>query len=148
MKNIRIYTDGASSAKDNIGGWAALIIYPNNVEVELFGHYVGATNNQMELLAVIEGLSYIFDNENCNQISVEVISDSEYVVNGISSWLPRWIKSGWKSKGGPVKNKPLWEALHSLVTVIPTKFTWTRGHSGDIYNERVDKLAVAARLKK
>lgn len=145
MKQIKIYTDGACSAKNNIGGWGTLIIYPNDVEVVMSGTFPDATNNQMELWAVIEALNYIHDKENINHVAIEVVSDSEYVVNGITDWLPKWRQNGWKSKSKePVKNRPLWEAIHEMTKDLQIKFTWVRGHAGDANNERVDKLAVNA----
>ena len=145
MKQIKIYTDGACSAKNHIGGWGCVIVMPNDVEVEMSGTFPDATNNQMELWAVIEALNYIHTYENINHVSIEVVSDSEYVVNGITDWLPKWMQNGWKSKSKePVKNQPLWEALHTMTKDLKIKFSWVRGHAGDAMNERVDKLAVNA----
>lgn len=133
--------------KNGVGGWGAILKYPNDKEVVMSGAFLGVTNNQMELWGVIEALSYIEENENLNHVSVEVVSDSEYVVNGVQEWLPRWIDNGWKSRSGPVKNQPLWITIHTLVNKMKVKFTWVRGHNGDEYNEKVDKLAVGAYTK-
>ena len=147
MKKITVYTDGGVSMKNGVGGWAAILVYPNDKEVVMSGTFLGITNNQMEIWPCIEALSYIEEHENLNHVSVEIISDSQYVVNGSSEWLPRWIAKGWKTKTGPVKNQPLWAAMHTLLGKMKVKFTWVRGHSNNPYNERCDKLAVGAYTK-
>lgn len=147
MKQIKIYTDGGVSPKNGVGGWGVIILYPNNTEVVISGSFKDVTNNQMEIWAVIEALSYIAEKENLNHVNVEVVSDSRYIVDGVGEWLQRWKSNGWKSRTGPVKNKPLWQAIDNLVSKMQVKFTWVRGHNGDEYNERVDKLAVGAYQK-
>jgi ribonuclease HI len=148
VKQIKIYTDGGNSSKNAVGGWACVIIMPNDVEVEMSGAYLDITNNQAELAAVIEGLGYVYENENPKQVAVEVITDSEYVKKGATDWLPKWKTNGWKSKSKePVKNKPLWEAIDAYLQEMNVKFTWVRGHSGDNYNEKADKLATSAYKK-
>lgn len=144
MKRLKIYTDGGVSMKNGVGGWGAIILYPNDKEVVMSGVYLACTNNQMELMSAIEGLSYVHENENMNHTSVEVITDSEYLQKGITEWVPQWIKNGWKSRTGPVKNKVLWEVLYNLTHGHKITFKWVRGHNGDVMNERVDKIAVEA----
>lgn len=147
MKQIKIYTDGSGCSIDGPGGWASIIIYPNDKIVELSGGYLSATNNQMELMAILEPLWYLIEHENLNHISIEIVSDSEYCVKGFSEWLPKWQKNGWKSKTGPVKNQPLWKAMIEATKNMHIKFSWCRGHVGIEYNERADKLAGEQRLK-
>lgn len=141
---LTIYTDGAISYKQNIGGWAAIVL--NNQDQKtttVAGYQVGATNNKMELEAALQGLSVISDITDDLAIEVELISDSEYVVKGSSIWLPGWINRNWKSSTGPVKNKDQWERINTFVKKYPNlKFSWVRGHAGDKYNEICDKLAV------
>lgn len=145
MKNIKVYTDGSSSPKlKNGAGWACIIVMPNTTEIVLSGRFLEATNNQVELWACIEALSYIKENENLNHVTVEVITDSEYLQKGATEWLPRWVSNGWKSRAGEVKNRPIWEALSNIMDGMNVQFKWVRGHNGHEYNERCDKLATQA----
>jgi len=150
MKQIKIYTDGSGCSSDGPGGWASIIIYPNDKVIELAGGYISATNNQMELMGILEGLWYIREHENIHQVAVEIISDSEYCVNGFNEWLRKWKVNNWKSKTGPVRNKPLWVAIDEATKDMNIKFSWCRGHNGTEHNERADKLAGEQRsiLKK
>lgn len=131
--------------KDGVGGWGVLILYPDGSKHEMSGAFdTSPTNNQMELWACIEALNYIHSTENPEEVEVTLVSDSEYVVNGYMKWLPGWIRKKWKTTTGPVKNQPLWEALHEVASKLKIKFTWVRGHTGEEHNERVDKLAGEA----
>ena len=147
MKRIIIYADGSSSGKVGPGGWGTIIIYPNDTEVVMSGSFLSSTNNQMEIWAFIEGLDYIEKHENINQVAVQVISDSEYLIKGANEWLNKWTTNGWKSKTGEVKNRPLWEAIHKYKSMMKIEFLWVKGHNNNEYNERVDKLAHAAYKK-
>lgn len=143
MKHVYLYTDGACSGNPGPGGWGAILRY-KNADKELSGGEPETTNNRMELLAVIKGLEAL--TEPCK---VTIISDSKYVVYGISKgWAAGWKKKNWrKSDGKPALNPDLWERLLSLTDIHETEFQWIRGHDGHPENERADDLAVAAYQK-
>lgn len=139
--HVTIYTDGG--AKPNPGGpggWAALLISGRHRK-ELSGGEASTTNNRMELTAAIEAL------EALNQpSSVELHTDSQYVKNGITEWLPNWSRNGWKTASKkPVKNQDLWQRLDAATKRHDITWTWVQGHAGHEHNERVDQLATAAR---
>ena len=136
MKNIKIFTDGACKGNPGPGGWGALLIY-NGKEKELFGGEPNTTNNRMELRAAIEALRAL--KEPC---TVELTTDSNYVKNGIQSWLQNWKKNGWRTAGKKeVKNKDLWQTLEALTQKHTIKWKWVKGHSGHRENEIADALA-------
>ena len=137
---IKIYCDGACSGNPGPGGWAA-IIKNNNSEREVTGICGMTTNQQMELMAAIGGLSAIIEEAQ----QVEIITDSEIIVNAFNKgWIDSWQRNGWRtSKKLPVKNKELWEKLITLTEKHQVKFTWTKSHNGDPYNERANALAQA-----
>ena len=135
-EKIKMYTDGACKGNPGIGGWGVLI-QDSKTETELNGFSPSTTNNKMELNAVIMGLKSL----NSRRI-VTVITDSQYVKNGISQWIINWKKNGWKTASKkPVKNKELWQTLDSLVQKHDVHWEWVRGHSGHPGNERADQLA-------
>jgi ribonuclease HI len=131
---VRIWTDGACLGNPGPGGWAALIVHPDGREEELTGGEPRTTNNRMELLAAINALESLPGGS-----LVELTSDSEYVLKGITEWMPGWRRRGWKD----VKNRDLWERLDAVRTPHRVTWKWVRGHSGDPHNERADGLAVA-----
>ena len=137
--SIEIYTDGACSGNPGPGGWGAILCW-NGHEKELSGGKPETTNNQMEMQAVIEGLSAL------NKASaVTIYTDSKYVKQGAEEWLEGWKAKGWKTASKkPVKNQELWEQIDMLLQFHNVTFIWVKGHSGHEMNERVDKLAVAA----
>ena len=132
MKEVTLYCDGSSLGNPGPGGWAAILDYKGKQKSFSGGSRV-ATNNQMELKAVIEGLKKL--KEPCN---VEVVTDSSYVANAINGWLDSWIKKDFKK----VKNKELWQEYLNVAKNHKIKATWVRGHSGHKLNEQCDKLAV------
>lgn len=137
---VTIYTDGACSGNPGPGGWGVLLVFGEH-QKELSGGERSTTNNQMELTAAISGLEAL--TQSC---TVTLYTDSQYVKNGITDWINGWRKNGWKtSKGQPVKNQDLWQRLDSAIQKHEVKWAWVRGHAGHTENERVDKLAVAAR---
>ena len=138
VKEVNLYTDGACSGNPGPGGWGAILVYAGR-EKELSGGEENTTNNRMELTAVIRGLAAL--KEPC---SVEIVSDSSYVVNAVEKkWLRSWLKNGWRnSQKKPVPNRDLWEALLREFDRHRVHFTWIRGHAGHPYNERCDRLAV------
>lgn len=141
---IQIYTDGGNSAKNKVGGWAAVFVQNDKKLLELSEGYDNSpTNNHMEMGAVIGALSYVLDHPELGR-AVTIVSDSEYVVKGASEWLEGWKRKNWKSTTGPVKNKVLWEAIDALKGQLDITWTWVRGHDGNKWNERADKLCVKA----
>ncbi len=136
---IDIFTDGACSGNPGPGGWAALLRWQGQ-EKELSGFDKATTNNRMELMAAIMAL------ESLKRPSrVRLYTDSSYVKDGISKWLPGWQKRGWKTADNqPVKNKDLWQRLDAARASHNVDYIWVRGHDGHVENERVDALARAA----
>ena len=138
-RKIELFTDGACKGNPGLGGWGVLINNSNNF-IELKGTQRQTTNNRMELIAVIEGLKSIKENEN-----IEITTDSMYVKNGINQWINNWKRNGWKTAAKkPVKNKDLWQQLDELVQNYSIKWIWVKGHSGHPGNERADQLANEA----
>ena len=136
MKQVTIYTDGACRGNPGPGGWGALIKF-DSMEKEIFGGKNDTTNNQMELLAAIESLATL--KEPC---SVELFTDSKYVMDGITQWIKKWKKNNWKTAAKKeVKNKELWQKLDYLISKHQVQWHWVKGHSGDAGNEAADLLA-------
>lgn len=138
MKHVEIHTDGACLGNPGPGGWAALLRHGRR-ERELAGGEAQTTNNRMELMAAIMALEAL--KEPC---AVTLHTDSRYVQQGISEWLPNWIRRGWKTAGGdPVKNQDLWQRLDAAARRHQVGWRWVKGHAGHPDNERVDQLARA-----
>ncbi len=136
MSPVEIYTDGACRGNPGPGGWGVLLL-TDRTEKELCGGDIATTNNRMELMAAIQGLSAL--NRRCN---VSVYTDSEYVRRGISEWLANWKKRGWKTANRKsVKNKDLWRKLDELAAQHDIEWHWVKGHAGNPGNERADQLA-------
>lgn len=136
MKHVEIFTDGACRGNPGPGGWGALLRY-KDIERELYGGAPDTTNNRMELLAAIEGLKAL--GEACK---VTLTTDSVYVKNGITQWLPNWKKKNWKTAARkPVKNADLWMALDEQNQRHQVDWQWVKGHSGHRENEIADALA-------
>jgi len=136
MKEVIIYTDGACRGNPGPGGWGALIKF-DSAHKEIFGGQNNTTNNQMELSAAIEGLSIL--KEPC---TVELFTDSKYVMDGITQWIQNWKKNNWKTSAKKeVKNKELWQRLDQLIAYHHVQWHWVKGHSGDSGNETADLLA-------
>ena len=136
MKTVEIFTDGACRGNPGPGGWGALLRYGDN-ERTLCGGEHETTNNRMELMAVIQGLSAL--QRSCE---VRLTSDSTYVLKGIQEWMPNWKKRGWKTASKkPVKNVDLWQQLDQLVALHTIDWQWVKGHSGHAENEIADQLA-------
>lgn len=139
MDLVEIYTDGACRGNPGPGGWAA-VLRSGAHEKTLQGSAAQTTNNRMELTAALSALQAL-----TRPASVVVYTDSKYVQQGISEWLPSWRARGWKTAGKkPVKNLDLWQALHQATTGHAIEWRWVRGHAGNPYNEMVDQLANAA----
>ncbi len=138
MNLIHIYTDGACKGNPGPGGWGVLLKL-GDTEKELFGGERETTNNRMEMMAVIQGLSAL--KKPC---IVTLFLDSQYVLKGITEWLPGWKAKGWRTAAKqPVKNVDLWQQLDALVAGggHQIEWRWVKGHAGDPGNERADALA-------
>ncbi len=138
-RKVWLFTDGACKGNPGPGGWAALLRWGDH-EKELWGAEPHTTNNRMELRAVIEGLKALK-----RPTPVRVVTDSQYVKNGMERWIHNWKRNGWRTAGRkPVKNADLWQALDELVNRHQVEWEWVRGHAGHPENERVDALANRA----
>lgn len=139
LMTVQIYTDGACRGNPGPGGWGVLLRY-KNTEKTLSGGAAHTTNNRMELQAAIEGLKAL--KKSC---TVDLYTDSNYLRQGMTTWLSQWKKKGWKnSKREPVKNADLWEALDALASKHTVHWHWVKGHAGHPENERADELATTA----
>jgi ribonuclease HI len=139
LKKIQLITDGACLGNPGPGGWASILRFNSHTR-ELTGSVEHTTNNRMELTAVIEGLKAV--REPCE---VEIVTDSQYVKNGITQWIHGWKRNGWRTSAKkPVLNQDLWEELDSQVSQHQIRWTWTKGHAGHDDNNRADELATSA----
>lgn len=135
-KTVYLFTDGACKGNPGAGGWGVLLRYGGH-EKELFGGEAQTTNNRMELTAVLSGLKTL--NRPCD---VVICTDSQYVKNGMESWIHNWKKNGWKTAGRQsVKNADLWQQLDEQVARHRVRWQWVKGHAGHAENERADALA-------
>ena len=136
----KIYTDGACTGNPGPGGWGAVIFDQDDKQRNISGSENNTTNNRMELLAAIMSLKKIKSNSN-----VVIFTDSTYVKNGITEWMKKWKKNGWKnSSKKPVKNKDLWEKLDKLCEANSVSWKWVKGHSTNEFNNLADELATKA----
>lgn len=140
-----LITDGACQPNPGKGGWA-FILYPKTHPKERVvrsGYEAKATNNRMEMTAVLEGLKYIAKSFN-NSPEVILFADSKYILQAISSWMKTWVKNDWKRKDKkPVLNADIWKEIHALSKNIPITCVHIKGHSGHPENEECDQLSVA-----
>ncbi|SRR6266545_2780708 len=134
---VDIYTDGACSGNPGPGGWGALLRYGSH-ERELYGgEALGTTNNRMELMAAIQALESL-----TRPVTARLHTDSAYLRNGITQWLPTWKRNGWVTAGKqPVKNADLWRRLETAVEGHQVEWLWVKGHAGNPGNEHADALA-------
>lgn len=133
---IQIYTDGACLGNPGRGGWGAILIYKEH-QKKIFGGEKETTNNRMEIRAVIEALKIL---KKSSQITL--YTDSIYVKDGITKWIHGWKKNGWRNANRkPVKNSDLWQMLEDETVKHEIEWIWVKGHSGNYFNEIVDKLA-------
>jgi ribonuclease HI len=140
--SVTIYTDGGCEPNPGPGGWAALLRYAANERV-LTGSEPHTTNNRMELTAATRALQAL--KRPCR---VDLYTDSEYLRRGITEWLPSWRRRNWRRKSGELANVDLWQELDQAVQPHQISWHWVRGHAGDRDNERVDRLARAAIVKR
>jgi ribonuclease HI len=135
-KHVEVFTDGACRGNPGPGGWGVLLRYGDK-EKELYGGEANTTNNRMELMAAIMALESL-----SRECQVRLTTDSEYVKNGITQWLPKWKARGWRTASKtPVKNADLWQRLERAAAQHNVQWHWVRGHSGHAENERADQLA-------
>lgn len=136
MSVITIYTDGACLGNPGPGGWGVLLIYGDHKK-ELHGGESDTTNNRMELQAAIEALAVLKKSS-----EVHLYTDSNYVKNGITSWIHGWKKNNWRNAAKkPVKNVDLWQRLDEVAATHNVDWRWVKGHAGDPGNEKADELA-------
>jgi ribonuclease HI len=136
---VHIYSDGACSGNPGPGGWGAVLRWRGRTR-EVSGFEPATTNNRMELLAAINALEALK-----RPMTVGMFTDSDYLRQGITTWLPRWKKRGWRTADNkPVKNQDLWQRLEQALAGHRVEWHWVRGHSGDPDNERADELARTA----
>ena len=140
MTELKLYTDGACSGNPGPGGWGCVLL-AGGVMRKISGYEPATTNNRMELMGVIAGLKALK-----RPTTVEVFTDSMYVKNAFTEgWLSGWQRNGWKTaQGKSVKNQDLWLELSQLQRMHQLKWTWVKGHSGDLYNEMCDQMARQA----
>ena len=133
---VEIFTDGACRGNPGPGGWGAILSFRGR-EREISGAERDTTNNRMELMAAICALEAL--NRACR---VRLTTDSQYLRKGVTRWLDLWKRNGWKTVARqPVKNAELWRRLEAAASPHEVEWVWTRGHSGDVGNERADALA-------
>ena len=139
MKQVRLITDGACIGNPGPGGWACILRYQDKKK-ELSGSEPDTTNNRMELTAAVEGLRAL--KEPCK---VKVTTDSKYMMDGITKWIEKWKRNGWRTTAKkPVLNQDLWQQLDELAGRHQTSWKWTRGHANHRDNNRCDELATLA----
>jgi ribonuclease HI len=139
MKTVKLFTDGACLGNPGPGGWACILRY-RELERELFGCEPHTTNNRMELTAAVRGLAAL--KEPC---VVEIVTDSEYLKNGITSWIKNWKRNGWMTSAKkPVVNQDLWKELDFQNERHEATWSWTKGHASHPENNRCDELASRA----
>jgi len=139
MKKVQLITDGSCLGNPGPGGWASILRYGKQKR-EMYGCAPHTTNNRMELTAAIEGLRAL--KEPCE---VELITDSEYVKNGITQWILGWKRKNWMTAAKkPVVNRDLWEELDRQTARHKVQWVWTKGHALHTDNNRCDELAQRA----
>ena len=135
---VVVYTDGGCDPNPGVGGWAAILIH-KETRKELSGGECDTTNNRMEMTAAIRAIEALK-----RPCSVVLSTDSRYLQQGITAWLPGWKRSNWKRKGGPIKNLDLWKHLDEITQGHDITWRWVPGHAGNPLNERCDELAEQA----
>jgi len=134
--HVIIYTDGACKGNPGPGGWGVILSYKSTVK-EIYGGEPNTTNNRMELMAAIQALETL-----TKPCSVQLNTDSKYVMQGITEWIGNWKKRGWKTASKtPVKNEDLWRRLDAAIQRHTIEWFWVKGHSGHKDNDRADELA-------
>jgi ribonuclease HI len=139
LPHVVIHTDGGAAPNPGAGGWAAILSF-GELKKELKGGELNTTNNRMELMAAISALEAL--KKPCR---IDLHTDSQYVRNGITSWIGKWKRNGWKTADkSPVKNVDLWERLDAALGLHQIHWHWVKGHAGHDMNERADTLVGEA----
>jgi ribonuclease HI len=139
VTQLEIFTDGACLGNPGPGGWAAILVCGARRR-EITGYEPATTNNRMEMRAALEALRTLDERSR-----VDLYTDSQYLRNGMTEWLPKWKRNNWRTSAKqPVKNADLWEALDAAATAHVVRWHWVRGHDGHVENERCDALANEA----
>ena len=139
MAAVKIYTDGACAGNPGPGGWAAILV-AGDQRREISGYEPATTNNRMEMRAALEALNALK-----SRSDVDLYTDSQYLMNGMKDWLPRWKRNGWRTADKkPVKNVDIWQALDAATERHHVRWHWVKGHAGHPENERCDELANEA----
>ena len=138
LPKVKIFTDGSCEPNPGAGGWAALLIYPDN-QIPLTGAEADTTNNRMELTAAVEALCALPERS-----EVLFYTDSEYLRRGITEWMPGWRARNWRRKGGTLANVDLWKALDRIIGKHEIKWHWVKAHATNKFNNQVDQLAREA----
>ena len=148
-----LFTDGGCHGNPGPGGWAwRLVDSSNEVVAERFGSEAATTNNEMELTAVVDGLQAVRDTirareADADAADIEVVTDSQYVRQGITAWIKRWRVNGWRTAAKkPVKNRALWQRLDQVNSQVAPRWRWVKAHAGDEHNEACDRLVQHAIL--
>lgn len=148
---LQIYTDGACRKNPGPGGWAFILVKGDEKIYQDSGHVISTTNNKMELMAVLRALQYVYDNINIMEYEgLDILTDSRYVLDGITSWIKNWKRNGWKTRNDKVVlNMDLWKALDEKHEELKVKWNsikwqWVKAHNINIFNNVVDKLAREA----
>jgi len=137
---MEIYTDGACVPNPGRGAWAFVVVEGRNYISHTAGYARSTTNNRMEMEAVIGALEYL---KNIGEQNITIYSDSIYVIDGITSWIKKWVKNGFKRKRKDIKNKDLWIKMYYLYKDMNPNFELVKGHSENYFNELADSLCDA-----
>lgn len=138
LPKVDIWSDGACTGNPGPGGWAAILRSGRHEKVLTGGEHE-TTNNRMEITAALQGLRALK-----TRSQVTIYTDSTYLLQGATEWMPNWKARGWKRKGGKLLNVDLWQAMDQELSRHEVSWVWVQGHAGNVMNERADKLAVAA----
>ena len=140
LTEVTVYTDGGADPNPGPGGWGVVLLHEaSGKSTELKGSEPHTTNNRMELTAAIRALEAL-----TRRCRVRLYTDSQYLRKGITQWLPGWVARGWKRKDGELQNEDLWRRLSELILEHEVRWDWVKGHAGNKWNERADKLATEA----
>ena len=138
LPKVDIWSDGACTGNPGPGGWAAILRSGRHEKVLTGGEHE-STNNRMEITAALQGLRALK-----TRSQVTIYTDSTYLLQGATEWMPNWKARGWKRKGGKLLNVDLWQAMDQELSRHEVSWVWVQGHAGNVMNERADRLAVAA----
>ncbi|MFQ3547034.1 MAG: ribonuclease HI [Termitinemataceae bacterium] len=146
QKQLLVFTDGGCSGNPGPGGWAYILVLAGaGILAERWGAEMNTTNNRMELSAAVLALEAVSADQTLKDCVITLYTDSQYVQKGITNWIQGWKRNGWRtSSKEPVKNQDLWLRLDQLAGQLAIEWRWIKGHAGNQYNERVDRLTQTA----